>query len=102
MTRRAALVIGTACVVVAITSDVQVTGAAPQASPAVPPQAPAPSAVAADPALGAMLQQYCITCHNQRARVGGLALDTLELAQVGERPDVWEQVVRKLRTGAMP
>ncbi len=102
MTRRAALVIGTACVVVAITSDVQVTGAAPQASPAVLPQAPAPSAVAADPALGAMLQQYCITCHNQRARVGGLALDTLDLAQVGERPDVWEQVVRKLRTGAMP
>ena len=102
MTRRTALVIGTACVVVAITSDVQVTGAAPQASRAVPPQAPVPSAVAADPALGAMLQQYCITCHNQRARVGGLALDTLDLAQVGERPDVWEQVVRKLRTGAMP
>ena len=99
---RAALVIGTVCIVGAITSTVQVSGAAPQARHVVPPQAPAASAMAADPALGAMLQQYCITCHNQRAQVGGLALDTLDLARVGERPDVWERVVRKLRTGAMP
>ncbi len=49
-----------------------------------------------------MLRQYCIACHNQRAKVGGLALDTLDMAHVGENADVWEQVVRKLRTGAMP
>lgn len=95
------LVIGTMCVVVAIADDVQVSGAPPQASSAVPPQAPAASA-AADPALGAMLRQYCITCHNQRTQVGGLALDTLDTAHVGEHPDVWERVVRKLRTDAMP
>ena len=94
------LVIGTVCVV-ALTYDVQGNGAPPQSRRAVPAQAPAARG-ATDPALEAMLQQYCITCHNQRARVGGLALDTLDMTHVGERPDVWEQVVRKLRTGAMP
>ena len=91
MTSRLALGVGLACCIVAIAYDVPVSGAAPQAP-----------AAAAEPGLRAMLQQYCITCHNQRARVGGLALDTLDMAHVGARADVWEQVVRKLRTGAMP
>ncbi len=50
----------------------------------------------------AMLDQYCVTCHNQSAKTAGLMLDTLDLARVGEQPDVWEKVVRKIRTGAMP
>ena len=49
-----------------------------------------------------VLRQYCFACHNERARIGGLALDTLDLAHVAARVDVWEQVVRKIRTGAMP
>src|SRR5215831_9342659 len=49
-----------------------------------------------------LLDKYCVTCHNQRARTGGLALDTLDVAHVNAQPAVWEAVVRKLRTGAMP
>jgi hypothetical protein len=59
----------------------------------------AAGAGAADPAF---LKQYCITCHNQRAKIGGLTLDTLDLAKVGADPDVWEKVVRKVKTGMMP
>ena len=102
MTRRLALGIGVACCIVAVADDVQLIGAAPQARSARPPQAPAASAAAGDPVLRAVLRQYCTACHNQRAKVGGLALDTLDMAHVGENADVWEQVVRKLRTGAMP
>ena len=57
------------------------------------PTAPPPRAV---------LDQYCVTCHNQRARTGGLALDTLDVAHVDAQPAVWEAVVRKLRTRTMP
>ena len=96
------LALGIACCIVAIAYDVPVRGAAPQARSAVSPQAPAASAAAAEPAPRAVLQQYCIGCHNQRAKVGGLALDSLDMAHVGANADVWEQVVRKLRTGAMP
>ena len=50
----------------------------------------------------AVLDRYCVTCHNQRLRTADLALDTMDPAHVGDHPAVWEQVVRKLRTGAMP
>ncbi len=50
----------------------------------------------------AVFDKYCVTCHNQRVKTAGLALDALDPAQVGEHAEAWEKVVRKLRTGAMP
>jgi mono/diheme cytochrome c family protein len=50
----------------------------------------------------ALLNQYCMTCHNQAAKVGGLALDTMDLVNVGKNAQVWEKVVRKIRSGMMP
>ncbi len=50
----------------------------------------------------AALDRYCVTCHNERLRTAGLALDAVDPAQVGGAPEIWEKVVRKLRTGMMP
>ena len=50
----------------------------------------------------AFLDQYCITCHNERAKVGGLALDKLDLARTGDNAETWEKVLVKLRGGMMP
>ena len=50
----------------------------------------------------AVLDQYCVTCHNQKLKTAGLMLDKLDLAQVGEHAEQWEKVVRKLRAGMMP
>jgi mono/diheme cytochrome c family protein len=50
----------------------------------------------------AIINQYCVTCHNQRLKTGGLALDSLDLANVAQDAETWERVVRKLRAGAMP
>ena len=50
----------------------------------------------------ALLDRYCVTCHNQRLRTGGLALDALDLSRVGDAPAIWERVVLKLRGGMMP
>jgi hypothetical protein len=46
--------------------------------------------------------QYCTTCHNQRLKTAGLALDTLDPAKVPAGAETWEKVLQKLRTGAMP
>ena len=62
-------------------------------------QAPAPDA-AGDHA--AVLQEYCVTCHNERLQTAGLALDQLDMAHAETRPDVWEKVVQKLRSRTMP
>ncbi len=50
----------------------------------------------------AMLNRYCVTCHNERLRTAELTLDKLNVDSVGESPKSWEKVLRKLRLGAMP
>src|SRR5262245_15326534 len=50
----------------------------------------------------ATIDQYCVTCHNQRLKTGGLTLDTLDLTKIADRADLWEKVVQKLSAGAMP
>ena len=91
------------------------TGAGPgQAST----EAAASTGAEAGPAAHrALLDRYCVTCHNQSVVAGrgrpasplvgqlravGLALDALDLADVGGHADEWERVVRKVRGGVMP
>ena len=50
----------------------------------------------------ATIDTYCVTCHNARLKTGGLSLDGVDPANVSRDAAVWEQVVRKLRVGAMP
>jgi mono/diheme cytochrome c family protein len=49
-----------------------------------------------------LIDTYCVGCHNQRARIGGLALDAVDLADPSAHAEVWETAVRKLRGGLMP
>ena len=65
-------------------------------------QAPGPSTPAAAAPSAALLTQYCVTCHNARAKAGGLTLDPAELTQIDRHADTWEKVIRKLQTGMMP
>jgi mono/diheme cytochrome c family protein len=72
--------------------------AAPQeATPQHPRAVGAPSGDAA-----AMLNKYCVTCHNSRLKTAGLVLDAASLADVPAHAEVWEKVAWKLRTGTMP
>jgi hypothetical protein len=50
----------------------------------------------------ALLNQYCITCHNQRLKTAGLLLDSMDIDRVANDAAAWEKVVRKIRTGMMP
>ena len=50
----------------------------------------------------AVLDQYCVTCHNERAKTAGVMLDKVDLAHVEAHADVLEKVVRKVRVGMMP
>ena len=93
-----ALSIAVWCFIVLIAYGIQGRGATLQTTSVDRQQA----TVAAAPLPRAMLDKYCVTCHNQRMKTGGLALDALDLAQVSEHAGQWEKVVRKLRTGAMP
>jgi mono/diheme cytochrome c family protein len=54
------------------------------------------------PSLSAVLQAYCITCHNQKLRTAGIAFDAVDPATPAADPELWERVVAKLRAGSMP
>jgi hypothetical protein len=69
-------------------------------SEAAGPQAPSPVPVA--PSSRAVLDQYCVSCHNQRLKTGQLSLEGLDVTRPGSQPEIWEKVVRKLQARAMP
>jgi mono/diheme cytochrome c family protein len=50
----------------------------------------------------ALLDKYCVTCHNSKTKIAGLTLDTADLNNVPNSAEMWEKVIKKLRTGAMP
>src|SRR3954463_8188781 len=77
------------------------TGIAQQASAGVQP-ATASTPLTSPGAQQALLNQYCVTCHNARAKTGGLSLDGVSLDRVNGEAEIWEKVVRKLRAGLMP
>ena len=50
----------------------------------------------------ALLDQYCVTCHNQRLKTGGVMFDKMDIANVGPDAKIWEEAVRKVQGGLMP
>ncbi len=49
-----------------------------------------------------MLDRYCVTCHNDRLRTGGLSFEADGFHHVGRDTEAWERVIRKLRSATMP
>ena len=50
----------------------------------------------------ALVDRYCVTCHNQRLKTAKLELDVLDLTHPEKDALTWERVIRKLRGGMMP
>jgi hypothetical protein len=60
-------------------------------------QAPATSAPPAE-----VVNKYCVACHNEKLKTGGLVLEKLDLTNLPANARVWEKVIRKVGTGSMP
>ena len=72
---------------------------APQSSPAVQPSSAAAPADAEKPL--ATIKQYCVACHNDRAKTGGVSFQGITPESVSQHADVFEKAVRKLRGTAL-
>ena len=46
----------------------------------------------------AILDQTCLECHDNVGREAGLSLEDIAKDDVAKHADVWEKVIRKLRT----
>ena len=49
-----------------------------------------------------VLNKYCVTCHNQKLKTGGLILDPIDIGDIPHQAETWEKVVRKLSARLMP
>lgn len=67
-----------------------------------PAYASAPQATQPAVDARALLDGYCVRCHNDKLQSGGLALSGVDVADPTKNAGVWEKVIRKLRAGMMP
>jgi len=104
MGRVCLLVCSTVWILAAASSGLRADpGSASQASPAAPAQAsPSGTTSPASTTDQALIQKYCVTCHNARAKTGGLSLDGATPADAAAHAELWEKVAMKLRGGMMP
>jgi mono/diheme cytochrome c family protein len=72
----------------------------------IPTRAQSPAKAAPAALTSANLREffdtYCVDCHNKVAKTAGLALDTLDVAKLGDNAETWEKVIGKLRAASMP
>src|SRR5258706_9923312 len=73
---------------------------APSSRPSVNSKTPEQVSTAAPDAR--LVEKYCVTCHSDRLRTAGLSLQNLPLTTVPQHMDVWEKVLRKVKSGEMP
>ena len=95
--RRVQMALALACV--AFIASMSVVFTAPQAAPA--PQASAAAPSDAQKQL-ATLTQYCVACHNDRAKTAGVSFQGLTAEGIGQHAEVFEKAVRKMRGRVMP
>ena len=82
-----ALIVGV-CLAAALSSERTSANQTPAASPR--------------PDTRAVLDQYCIRCHNDRTRTAGLSLEGVDAARPETDPELWERVITKLHSETMP
>src|SRR5436853_269619 len=109
--RRACVLLAAAALVAAASGNLRASRAPAQTAAAAPrsvtptaaPSVPRPSASTA-PSINQreLVQKYCVTCHSDRAKTGGLTLESADPQNTASNPELWEKVVRKLRGGMMP
>jgi len=56
----------------------------------------------ADNPAGELVNKYCVSCHNQKLKTAGLSLDRADAEHPFNSPEIWENVIAKLRSRAMP
>src|SRR5262245_57887200 len=69
---------------------------------AAPTTAASTAAASTGDAQLATVKQYCVTCHNDRAKTGGVSFEGVTPDSIGQHADVYEKAVRKLRGRVMP
>jgi len=64
--------------------------------------APAQAVAGTEAPSRALLDRYCVTCHNERLQTAGVMFDRVDIDRADLHRELFEKVARKLRSGQMP
>ncbi len=78
------------------------TGQAPKPAAAPKQAATAKAAPAGAAAQKAVVDRYCVGCHNDKVKTAKLTLQNFDFAHIADHAETGELVIRKLRAGLMP
>jgi hypothetical protein len=108
----AAALSGTTLALAAWSGHLPIAAAAPHEAPAALQDAVRPRSAASPRQRSSaatdafsprdVLNRYCVGCHNARLRTAGLALDILDIDRAAEHAEIWEKVIRRVRSESMP
>jgi len=92
-----------AAAVLTVTLTAVLTASQSSPAPQTAPAAAQSSTASQSPdAQLATITQYCVGCHNDRAKIGGVSFEGVTADSIGQRAEVFEKAVRKLRGRVMP
>jgi cytochrome c5 len=98
--RHKQLTVMIACGSMAFLASISANLSANQASAPASTRSATPAAPAVSPRE--LVNAYCVSCHNERARTANLMLDKADTEQVANSAETWEKVLAKLRSRTMP
>jgi uncharacterized protein DUF1592/uncharacterized protein DUF1588/uncharacterized protein DUF1585/uncharacterized protein DUF1587/uncharacterized protein DUF1595/cytochrome c len=76
--------------------------AAAKPAPAVSHKTAQTAAPQNAPAQPDVVHQYCVGCHSEKGKAGGLSLVAFDAAHADQNAEIAERMIRKLRAGMMP
>ena len=91
--------LGAGILFVGLASSLALEGRAPASAAS---QETGVKAAAVAPDHNAVLRRYCVTCHNDTRKTGGLSLASFDVARAGQDAELAEKIIRKLQAGLMP
>ena len=101
LTKPALAMAGVALVYAGVAAEAGLAGRV-SAQDAAPVTASEPTADAPEFDSQAVVNQYCLRCHNDRALRGNMSLASFDAAHPEQNPEVAEKMIRKLSSGMMP
>src|SRR5437868_975550 len=96
------LIVGSLLVLATVSKAIPQTRTAASAAPSAQAGSAPATPVGSSEQARTMVNTYCTGCHSTAAKMGGLALDGLNLDAVANDAPTWEKVSRKLRGRLMP
>src|SRR5688572_798989 len=51
---------------------------------------------------GALVNEYCVVCHDEGTKTAGLSLEDIDTANPSKDTERWEKVILKMKAGMMP